>query len=225
MFIVIRIGGSVIASPLNSTLIGRYVQVLKELVKANHRVVVVVGGGSLARDLIKVCEDLDVDERSQDRLAIKVSQLNAFLLSLKLRNHALGEVPSSSMEVLRATKNKKLVIMGGLEPGMTTDAVAARIARMVKADLLVKATDQNGIYTKDPKKHEDAEKLAEVTFNELSRLFEQQEHKAGIHQIIDPVAVRILQKSNIPTVVVNGFDPNNVLGAVKGRKVGTKITE
>jgi len=225
MFIVIRIGGSVVASPLNSTLIGRYAQILTELINANHRVVVVIGGGSLARDLIKICENLGLDENAQDRIAIKVSKLYAFLLLLKLGNHAVGEVPSSTMEVIRATKTTKLVIMGGLEPGMTTDTVAAQIARIMKADLLVKATDQNGIYTKDPKKYKNAEKLAELTFNELSRIFEQQEHKAGIHQIIDPVAVRILQENNITTVVVNGFDPKNVLEAIEGRKVGTKITE
>lgn len=225
MFIVIRIGGSVIASPLNSTLIGQYAQILTELVHANHKVVVVVGGGSLARDFIKICEELALDEKAQDRIAIKASQLCASLLLLKLDNQATGEVPSSTMEVIKAIKSTKLVILGGLEPGMTTDTVAARIARMMKADLLIKATNQNGIYTKDPKKYKNAEKLAELTFSELGKLFEQQEHKAGIHQIIDPVAIRILQENNITTVVVNGFDPKNVQEAIEGRKVGTKITE
>ncbi|OYT45968.1 hypothetical protein B6U84_01360 [Candidatus Bathyarchaeota archaeon ex4484_40] len=52
---------------------------------------------------------------------------------------------------------------------MTTDTVAALLASKIKADMIVKATDQEGIYTKDPKKHPDAEKLDELTFNELIR--------------------------------------------------------
>jgi len=57
----------------------------------------------------------------------------------------------------------------------------------------------------------------------LFRLFELDKHEAGIHQILDPEAVRVLRKSRTKTVVVNGFKPKNVLLAVKGKKVGTVI--
>jgi uridylate kinase len=57
----------------------------------------------------------------------------------------------------------------------------------------------------------------------LTRLFEESRHKAGIHQILDPEAVKILRKGEMKIVVVNGFKPENVLLAVKGEKVGTVI--
>ena len=60
-------------------------------------------------------------------------------------------------------------------------------------------------------------------FGDLSKLFEADRHRAGIHQVVDPEAVRILQKRRIRTVVVNGFNPENVLIAVKGGKIGTII--
>ena len=53
----------------------------------------------------------------------------------------------------------KVVVMGGLKPGITTDTVAALVAERVDAELLVKGTDQNGVYDKDPRKHSDAVKL------------------------------------------------------------------
>ena len=73
MRIVIRIGGSVVASPINPALIGRYIELLKNLKMQGHELAVVVGGGALARDFIKIAKNLDLDERAQDEVAISVS--------------------------------------------------------------------------------------------------------------------------------------------------------
>jgi uridylate kinase len=54
-------------------------------------------------------------------------------------------------------------------------------------------------------------------------VFAENKHKAGIHQILDPEAVKILKKERVKVVVVNGFKPENVLSAAKGEKVGTVI--
>jgi len=120
-------------------------------------------------------------------------------------------------------KRGKVVVVGGLRPGMTTDSVAALIGERVKADLLVKGSNVDGIFTKDPKKYSDAEKLDTLRFEDLTRLFEENQHKAGINQILDPEAVKILRKIRLKTVVVNGYDAENVLAAVKGEQVGTVI--
>jgi uridylate kinase len=113
--------------------------------------------------------------------------------------------------------------MGGLKPGMTTDSVAALIAERISADLLVKGTDQDGVYNKDPKKHRDAVKLDHLSFDDLTGVFSESKHKAGIHQIIDPEAVKILKRQHVRLVVVNGFKPENILAAVKGEKIGTIV--
>jgi uridylate kinase len=113
--------------------------------------------------------------------------------------------------------------MGGLKPGMTTDTVAALIAGETNADLLIKATDQEGVYDKDPRKYTDAVKLEHLSFDDLSRVFAEDKHKAGIHQVIDPEAVRILMRKRVRVVVVSGFKPENVLGVVEGKSIGTTI--
>ncbi len=135
----------------------------------------------------------------------------------------LGSIPTSIDEAVQRLKSGKIVVMGGLKPGMTTDAVAAMMADRMGAELLVKATDQNGIYSKDPRKYPDTEKIDALSFDDLFQLFEENRHKAGIHQILDPEAVRILQKRRTKTVVVNGFKPENILLAAEGEKVGTVI--
>jgi len=220
---VVRIGGSIIASPPDPVLISRYADLLKILKKQGHELVVVVGGGKIARDFIKLARETGLSEEDQDNLAISVSRLFAQLLARKLGELGAGKVPTSISQVVQLLGEEKIVVMGGLRPGMTTDAVAALVAESIKADLLVKATDQDGIYTKDPDKHADAKKIDELSFNDLWGLFEEDKHRAGIHQILDPEAVRILQKSKTRTVVVNGSNPENVLLAVKGKKIGTLL--
>jgi len=223
MRLVIRVGGSVVASPFNPALMNAYAELLLNLKRQGHVVAAVVGGGSFSRELIKTARAMGLSESAQDEVAISVSRVMAQLFVLRLGKHGTLSVPTSVEEAARLLEKGKVVVMGGLKPGMTTDAVAAMLAERVNADLLVKATDVDGIYARDPKKYKDAEKLEKLSFDDLFGFFEMERHEAGIHQVIDPEAVRILQKKRIKTVVVNGFKPANVLLAVKGERVGTLI--
>jgi uridylate kinase len=223
MRVVVRIGGSVVASPPDPKIMSKYASLLRELKEQGHQLIVVVGGGSVARNFISFARDMGLSEFDQDEVAIRVSRLFAHLLTMRLGNLGLENVPASVDEAVQGSKTGKIVVMGGVKPGMTTDAVAAMVAERVRAELLVKATDQNGIYTKDPRKYPDAEKIDTLSFDDLFQLFEENKHRAGIHQVLDPEAVRILQRERTKTVVVNGFKPENILSAVRGEKVGTLI--
>jgi uridylate kinase len=223
MRIVVRIGGSVIASPLNPTLIGEYADLLRDVKSIGHEVAVVVGGGSLARELIKAGKALGLDDAAQDDVAISVSRIFAQLFLKKLAKAGCGVVPATVEDAAKFLREGKIVVMGGLRPGMTTDTVAALVAEQIDADLLVKATDQEGVYDKDPRKYADAVKLDHLTFQELSGVFAENKHKAGIHQVIDPEAVKILSRKKVRVIVVNGFKPKNVLDAIKGKHLGTVI--
>ncbi len=223
MRIVVKIGGSVVASPPNPKLIQKYAELIKDLRRQGYEVAVVVGGGRLAREIVDLARKLSLSEREQDELAISVSRLFAQILSMKIGGYQWRNVPTTPEEAAGILRKRGVVVMGGVKPGMTTDAVAALVASKSGADLIIKATDQNGIYTRDPRKHPDAKKLDEVSFEDLGKLLAENRHKAGIHQILDPEAIRILRDKRIKTVVINGFNPQNVLLAVRGAKVGTVI--
>jgi uridylate kinase len=224
MRIVLRIGGSVVASPVNTELMSKYVDLLRTLKAQGHEVAVVVGGGSLAREFIAIAKKLGLNEQSQDEIAISVSRLFAQLFLKKLGEMSGTKVALTLDDAAECLSEGKIVLMGGLKPGITTDAVAALVAERVKADLLVKGTDQDGVYTKDPRKHADAVKLDRLSFDDLSNIFSENKHKAGMHQIVDPEAVKVLKRGRMKLVVVNGFKPENVLAAVKGESVGTVIS-
>jgi uridylate kinase len=223
MRIVLRIGGSVVASPVNIELISKYVELLQTLKNQGHEVAAVVGGGKLAREFIAIAKNLGLDMQVQDELAISVSRLFAQLFLKKLGDAGSGRVAVTLDEAAECMAKGKIMVMGGLKPGITTDAVAALVAERVDADLLVKGTDQDGVFDKDPRKHKDALKLDHLFLADLCKILELNRHEAGMHQVIDPVAIEVLKRKRVKLVVVNGFKPENVLAAVNGESVGTVI--
>jgi uridylate kinase len=223
MRLVIRIGGSVVASPVNTDLISKYADIVKNVKQQGHEVAVILGGGALAREFIGVARNLHLNMTDQDEIAISCSRLFAQLFLKKIGDEGCNKVAITLDEAAQCISDGKIVVMGGLRPGITTDAVAALVAERVNAELLVKGTDQNGVYDKDPRKHNNAVKLDRLSIEELAAVFEHNEHHAGIHQIIDPEAIKVLKRKQLKLVVVNGFKPENILAAINGENVGTII--
>lgn len=224
MRLVVRIGGSVVASPPNTELMGKYADLIKTVNEQGHEVAVVVGGGTLAREFIKIARDLGLEMEAQDEIAISCSRLFAQLFLKRLGDIGCKKVATTLDEAVKCLDGGKILVMGGLKPGITTDTVAALVAERVCADFMVKGTDQEGVYNKDPRKYPDAVKLDSLSFEDLPKIFEESTHKAGIHQIVDPEAIKVLKRHRVKLVVFNGFKPENLLAAVKGEKVGTVIS-
>ncbi len=224
MRLVVRIGGSVVASPVNTELMGKYADLIVAIKQQGHEVAVILGGGTLAREFIAIAKSLGLEMQAQDKIAISVSRLYAQLFMEKLGELGCGKVATSLDEAAECFKQGKIVVMGGLKPGITTDTVGALVAERLDADLLVKGTDQEGVYTKDPRKFPDAVKLDRLAFDDLSKVLEHSEHKAGIHQVIDPMAIEVLKRKRMKLVVFNGFKPENLLDAANGKNVGTLIS-
>lgn len=211
------------ASPINTDLMSKYAEIVQTLKEQGHEVAVVIGGGALAREFIGIAKELGLEEQSQDEVAISVSRLFAQLFLKTLGKMGCGKVALTLDDTADCLDTGKILVMGGLKPGITTDAVAALVAERVKADLLVKGTDQDGVYNKDPRKHADAVKLDRLSFDDLDAVFSESKHKAGIHQIIDPEAFKIMKRERMRLIVVNGFEPENILAAVNGESVGTVV--
>ena len=211
-------------NPINTELMSKYADIIKAVKQQGHEVAVVLGGGALAREFIGIAKNLGLDMNAQDEIAISCSRLFAQLFLKKLGDVACSKVALTLDEAAQCLCEGKVVVMGGLKPGITTDTVAALVAERVNAELLVKGTDQNGVYDKDPRKHSNAVKLDRLSIEDLAKVFEHNEHKAGIHQIIDPEAIKVLKRKRLKIIVVNGFVPENMLAAIKGENVGTVIT-
>ncbi len=182
---------------------------------------IVVGGGDIARQYIRAASELGLSHENQDRIAIQASRLNARLVGMRL----LGQdsVPESVNEMISMLRRRRMAVMAGIKPGITTDTVAALVAKAWGAALLVKASDREGIFTSDPSTDKNAKLLREISYAELKEILGGR-HRPGIHSIVDPVAVDQIIRYRIKLVVIDGRDPRNVLMAVRGREIGTRVS-
>lgn len=186
-------------------------------VSARHKLYVVTGGGRIARYYINVGRDLGADESYLDELGIEVTRLNARVLITALGDHSFHAPPKNYDEALHAGRTHSIVVMGGVSPGITTDAVSALLAERVKAKRLVNATSVDGAYTADPKKDPEAKRIPTMTHSELISLVGHSTG-AGPNNVFDPVGARVLQRSKISLSIVDGNDMVNLRDALEGKK-------
>ena len=218
---MLRIGGSVLGSPPSAKIVDDYAAVVSDLNREGHSFGVVVGGGLVSRDYIKSAGDMGLSPYQQDTIAIHVSRLNARLVAMKMGG--VSSVPTSIDGMLQRLARNRIAVMGGLRPGITTDTVAAIVAQKWRADLIIKASDRDGIYTADPRIDKKAKKFDRLTYEKMKQILGG-EHKPGIHSIVDPIAVDELFASRIKLVVLNGAEPRSISMAVHGERIGTLVS-
>ena len=97
------------------------------------------------------------------KLRFPVHGLFAQLFLKRLGDVGCSKVAVSLEEAEACLGEGKIMVMGGLRPGITTDTVATLLAEKINAELLLKGSDQNGVYNKDPRKHPDAVKLGQAS--------------------------------------------------------------
>ena len=212
--IVISLGGSVLVPDIGNNNIIKYRDLLKTLTDT-CKIFVVVGGGGEARRYIEAARILDIDEGTADEIGILVTRMNARLLMLALGKESYPDIPESYNDALIAGESGKIVIMGGVTPAQTTDAVAAVLAERAGADLLINATAVDGIYTAHPRKDNDAEKIPFLSPDELIEIVQTGRMDAGSNNVIDLVAAKVIQRSKIPMIVLDGRDPEGLLALIE----------
>jgi uridylate kinase len=221
--IVISLGGSVLVPSLEKNHIREYATILRKIGK-EHRIFVVVGGGGEARRYIGVARALGIDEATADELGIQVTRMNALLLAGALAEAAYPNIAESYRDAARFGESGKVVVMGGVIPGQTTDAVAALLAEKVRADLIINWTSVDGIYSADPKKHKDAVKHSTLTPGELQAIIRGDRLEAGSNTVFDTLAAKIIGRSGIPLVVLDGRKPGDPRRAIRGKR-GTLVSD
>jgi uridylate kinase len=194
------------------------------LTKISEKVqpVVVAGGGKFARYYISTARSFGSDEASLDIIGIEVSRLNARLLILALGDQAYPAVPEDLEQVSKAITTNRIVVTGGLHPGQSTNATAAIIAEKVKASKFLNATDVDGIYDSDPNKNKNAKLFSEITVKKCIELLGSEDSAAGAYDLMDIVALKVIERSKIPTIVVRS-DPVVIENSISDNNVGTRI--
>jgi len=216
--IVLSIGGSII-TPEEKEL--EYLTSLSAILKRvamDNKIYVVVGGGPLARDL-------GANEIVLDDLGIAATRLNARLLIAAL-GESVYPKPAKTFDEAKVQAQKfPIVVMGGTHPGHTTDAVAVMLGEYVGAEKFINVTSVDGVYTADPKAVSNAKKLDKLSFDKLIEITSQSAAQAGPHIVIDPLAARVIKRSEITTFVLDGRDLTALENAIIGKPFNGTIIE
>ena len=220
--VAIKLSGSIFSEERNEDTIKRYAEMLTDI-STDVQPIVIAGGGKIARHYINLARYLGSDEASLDIMGIEVSRLNAKLLIVAIGEQAYSQVPKNLEEVTIAAESGKIVIVGGLHPGQSTNATSALIAEKVRASRFLNATDVDGIYDLDPNISRNAKLLNEITVSECMEILKNGSSMAGTYDLMDIVALKVIERSKIPTRVLRS-DITNIKNAIIGtHHIGTEI--
>jgi len=222
--VVLKLTGHVFSGDALEKNLSEYSRLVRRL-KNDHlfqKLVIVAGGGELARFYISLGRGAGLDESSLDEIGILVSRIHAKLLVGALMPDSYPRVPTNLDELITALNEYPIVVMGGLQPGHSTSAVAALVAERIRSDLLLVATDVEGVYTGNPKIDKSAKLLSSVGIRQLYKLLMTSQGAAGTYELLDFVALKIIERSKIHTRIAK-CEPSIILDILKGIDRGTVV--
>jgi uridylate kinase len=188
---------------------------------------IVVGGGNFFRGVAQ--QAIDMDRVAADHMGMLSTVINAIALQDAIEKlgiicrvmsaiemHEVAE-PYIRRRAMRHLEKGRIVIFaaGTGNPFFSTDTAASLRAMEIKADILLKATSVDGIYTADPKIDPDATKLPELTYNDILRLN---------LRVMDQTAVSLCKDNNMPMMVFSMREQGNIVRVVSGEKLGSLVT-
>jgi uridylate kinase len=218
-FTVLKITGKAFTS---SEVLSKYVNVIRELSKT-RRVVVVTGGGEVARKYIELARSLGVSSNYWlDEIGIWVSRLNALVLIGALSPLSAPAPPQTLEEIVESALLYPVTVTGGLVPGQSTASVLLQAAEALGVKKAYYFSAIGKVYTKDPTKHPDAKPLSEVAATELKKLVEQKT-LPGDYALIDAQALELAIRSGVEIQVLDYRNPESIFEALKGKNPGTRI--
>jgi uridylate kinase len=200
---------------------------LKEVHERGVDVAIMIGGGNIFRGSQGVAEGMD--RVTADQIGLLATVINGLALQDALEKEGLVTRLISAIEikavaepfirrrVLRHLEKGRLVVFtAGLgSPYFTTDTAAVLRALEIKAEVILKATKVDGVYTSDPMVDAGATRFESIKFLEVM----QQELK-----VMDSTAISLCKDNNLPIIVFNLNQPGNIMKAVMGQNVGTKVS-
>ncbi len=232
--IVLKLSGEVLHNPQKGTPIDSHVletlcRELKEIHDLGVEIGLVIGGGNIFRGRPSA-QDSVVDRTTGDYMGMLATVINGLALMDRLEKMQIdtriqSAIPMSKLaepfilrRAVRHLEKKRLVIFvaGTGNPYFSTDTAAALRASEIGAQILMKATNVDGIYNKDPVRHKDAKKYDRIRF--IDALKERL-------NIMDSTAFSLCMDNNIPILVFNINKRGNIKKAIMGKKIGTLVKE
>jgi len=221
--IVIKLSGSLFNFDTNSVQLNDYIQLIKKISNV-YQPVIITGGGKIARFYINLSRSLGMDESGLDLIGIQVSHLNARLLISGLGENSYPLPPRNLEEISVALLSGLVIVTGGIYPGQSTNATSALIAERISATKFYNATDVDGIYDSDPRTNPAANKYDKINVQDCVNILKTEKSMAGTYDLMDLISLKVIERSNLPTVVFKSTVDNIEKLVLDNVKMGTEIT-
>ena len=206
--------------------IGEYAQEIKALHQQGVEIAIVIGGGNIFRGMAGSSQG--VDRVQGDYMGMLATVMNGLALQSALENidvptrlqtalkiEAVAEPYIKRKAVRHLEKNRVVIFSAGTgNPFFTTDSAAVLRAIEINADVILKGTRVDGIYTEDPEKNKEAIKFDTLSFEEVL--------KRGL-KVMDTTAFTLSQENKLPIIVFDMNTQGNLMKVVNGDNVGTRV--
>ena len=211
---------------LDSQVISRYAKDIKSIIELGVQVAIVIGGGNIFRGIQAV--EGGMDRVQGDYMGMLATVINSMALQSALESAGVPTRLQSAIEMkqicepfikrraVRHLEKSRVVIFGAGtgNPFFTTDTAASLRAIEIEADVVLKGTRVDGIYTADPEKDPTATKYETVTFNEV--------YEKGLN-VMDMTAFTLCNENKLPIIIFDMNKEGNLLKLVSGENIGTKV--
>lgn len=198
---------------------------IKHIKDEGVEIAIVIGGGNIWRGR----NNLEMDKVTADNIGMLATVMNALALKDGFRVTNTKAVVQNALEINKISEfyntsktieyleNGNIVIFGGgtSNPFFSTDTGAALRAAEIKADVIIKASNVDGIYEEDPNKNPNAKKIDTLKFSDILN--------NDKIKIMDLTAATLCMENNIPIIVLNFNNPDNIIKALQGEKIGTLV--
>ncbi len=225
MQIVLSVGGSSI-NPDGKPDLDFLRTIARIIKKSKHSFGILTGGGTVARAYANAARELGAGEYECDSIAITSTRQNAQLVIAALSTQEIDVHKKAlfDFDEARIASDKKVVVMGGTIPGITTDTDAVLLGEAVGAKRLVNISNVDAIYDSDPKKNPNAKKYQKMNYEQLISLsLASDKRMAGTNFVFDMLACKLISRSKIEAHFVSGKNSNDMENAIEGKKHGGTI--
>jgi uridylate kinase len=204
-----------------------YASEIKKVVNLGVQVSVVIGGGNIFRG--EDAAGAGIERATGDHMGMLATLINAMAIQGACENEGLYTRLMSALKIdevcepfirrraIRHMEKGRVVIFGaGIgRPFFTTDSAASLRAIEIDADVVLKGTRVDGIYTSDPEKNPDATRFKSISFDEV--------YKMGLN-VMDMTAFTLCKENDLPIIVFDMNKPDNLLKLIQGEEIGTLVT-
>ncbi len=207
--------------------INSYAEQIKKIHKSGHEVAIVIGGGNIFRGV--QAEEGGMDRTHGDYMGMLATMINSMALQAALESHGVHTRLQSAIEMkeiaepfirrkaVRHLQKGRVVIFGAGtgNPFFTTDSAVSLRAIEINADVILKGTRVDGIYSADPEKDKNATKYDTITFDEV--------YKLGLN-VMDLTAFTLCKENDLPIVVFDMDTSGNLEKLLSGVNIGTLVS-